>query len=111
MSALLPLGSVVRLDTGDSMIMIMGYLKKVDGEYYDYMGVSYPVGLVGLDSTIVFRAEHIKEILFKGYLSEKGKAYYESVPMMLTSVLTYIKEKKRESKETPQNNKENGQSE
>ena len=66
---LLPIGSVVRLNGIDRMIMIYGVYQTSlqNGKTYDYIGEFYPEGFLGGESNLLFNSEMIAEVLFKGY--------------------------------------------
>lgn len=67
---ILPIGSVVRLNGGIKRLMIFGILQKNgddDGTEYDYVGVAYPEGSIGMESHFLFNDADIEEIVFRGY--------------------------------------------
>ena len=44
---ILPVGSVVRLEGADALVMVMGFEPNLDGdEIADYLGAPYPMGLM-----------------------------------------------------------------
>lgn len=70
----LPIGTIVTLkDARNSKYMITEYLplytRKIGNGYFDYGAVLYPNGKE--KNIFHFNNEDIKEILFKGYMSEK----------------------------------------
>lgn len=70
---LLPIGSVVLLQEGSKKLMIFG-IKQMDsevGEEYDYIGVMYPEGNVGVEGQFLFNHENIAQVFFRGYEDEE----------------------------------------
>ena len=76
---LLPVGSVVLLKEAQKKIIIMGVMqiKKDESEYkvYDYLGVPYPEGYIGEETTVLFDRESIQEVIFKGYADEEREKF------------------------------------
>ena len=70
---LLPIGSVVKLDTAEKPLMIFGILQRVKHndviETFDYIGVPYPMGFLDYRLTMGFNNEQISEVLFEGFKS------------------------------------------
>lgn len=66
----LPIGSVVLLENGTKMVMVIGYGVKKE-KLYDYTGCLYPEGLLSSDQVILFEHEDIKSVIFKGYSCEE----------------------------------------
>lgn len=80
----LPIGTIVTLkDADSSKYMITEYFplhtKKLRKGYFDYGAILYPNGREEL--TIHFNNEDIKEILFKGYDSEKLNDFQNELNM------------------------------
>ena len=71
---LLPVGSVVRLEGADALVMVAGFKPTFDGVEADYLGVVYPQGLVSDDAALAFDADAIAEVVFRGYWDEEGEA-------------------------------------
>ena len=82
----LPIGTVVILQEGKKPIMIIGYkISSVDNSYilkgtdvisdkvFDYCAVLYPEGLINSQNFILFDHNSIKEIIFKGFVSDDSK--------------------------------------
>lgn len=67
---LLPIGTVVMLKDAKKPLMIFG-VKQIgedEGtEEYDYIGVLYPEGNIGVEFQYLFNHDDIDKILFKGY--------------------------------------------
>ena len=60
---LLPIGSIVTLPDINYRMMIIGIKQlSIDNHEYDYIGVPYPSGLMGADSTLLFNNDEIMEI-------------------------------------------------
>jgi hypothetical protein len=60
---LLPIGSIVTLPDINYRMMIIGIKQlSIDNHEYDYIGVPYPSGLMGEDSTLLFNNDEIIEI-------------------------------------------------
>lgn len=73
-SGLLPIGSVVRLEGTDTLVMVIGFKPESDGVEADYLGVVYPQGLVSDDAALVFDADAVAEVVFRGFWDEEGEA-------------------------------------
>ena len=75
MKRLLPLGSIVILDTekNDKIMIISRLVKKAEGneEIYDYCGCFVPYGIQGDQELQFFNHEDIKRLLFVGYQDEE----------------------------------------
>ena len=72
-SELLPIGSVVGIKDSNKKLMIFGIKQKNadTGEEYDYVGVLYPEGNIGVDYQYLFNKDIITEVFFVGYESEE----------------------------------------
>ena len=72
---ILPIGSVVRLDGADALVMVMGFEPRLDeGEVADYLGVPYPMGLVSEDAAIAFDADAVAEVRHRGVWDDEADA-------------------------------------
>lgn len=85
---LLPIGSVVLLKSGRKKLVVMGILQvKVDPDGtvagYDYLGVPYPEGYVGLKSGLLFNHADIQETIFTGYQSAEREMFVEGIRQFL----------------------------
>ena len=76
---LLPVGSVVRLQGTDALVMVMGFQPQVANVQADYLGVPYPVGLVTNDAALAFDAEAVAEVLHRGFWDAEGDAALAAV--------------------------------
>lgn len=67
---LLPIGSIIKLKEGKKRLMIFGIMQN-DGEnkenVFDYVGVIYPEGNMGLKTQFLFNHCDIEEIFFVGF--------------------------------------------
>lgn len=97
----LPIGTIVTLkDADDSKYMITKYLplytRKIGNGYFDYGAVLYPNG--NGETIFHFNNEDIKEVIFKGYTSEKLDKLKEKLKnreeLMPWKKFNNIKEKK-----------------
>jgi hypothetical protein len=79
---LLPIGSVIRLKGGTKKLMTFG-IKQTDPEKpeieYDYVGVCYPEGNMGLKFQYLFNHADIEEMVFKGYADEERELFVEKL--------------------------------
>ena len=70
----LPIGSVVSLYGGEKRLMILGYVKYLQGDdsgkVYDYCGCTYPEGYIGSEATAVFYHVDIEHIYDLGFQAE-----------------------------------------
>ena len=75
----LPIGSVIRIKTNKAMII--GYRQVVkDGYYeYQYLLTAYPYGCSKKDSIRTYPMYAEKEVLFEGYVNERGKKYIDTL--------------------------------
>lgn len=75
---LLPIGSVVLLKEGQKKLMIFG-IKQSDEQdetiEFDYAGVMYPEGNMGIEYQFVFNHEDIDNVIFKGFEDEERKTF------------------------------------
>ena len=87
----LPVGSVVLLKKGSKPVSIMGYkVVSSDDNFYnenngknkeqvfDYCGVLYPEGLIGINVLCMFNHENIKKVLHVGYTTDESKEFNNS---------------------------------
>ncbi len=69
----LPLGSVIIVKGSVKKILLIGrgVVTVINGErkYFDYVGCTYPEGLVG-ETVLYINHDDIEEIIFKGYQDE-----------------------------------------
>ncbi len=86
MKGLLPLGSIVVLKNG-STLMIDGYgmSNSVDEKVYDYSGVIFPIGL-DVKELQLFNKNDIKNVVFMGYQTSKSIQYRKYMDQYVTDV-------------------------
>lgn len=74
---LLPIGSVVRLASGEHRLMITGYAQRLQGkdEVCDYVGCLWPEGHQAPDKSYVFNGKNIEDVLFLGYQTDGQKVF------------------------------------
>ena len=72
MKELLPIGSIVWLENAKKPLMIFGVRQKNldDDIEYDYIGVLYPEGNMGVNSQFMFNHDDIDKVVFRGYEDE-----------------------------------------
>lgn len=78
---LLPIGSIVLLKEGKKKLMIFG-VKQMDSEVcveYDYIGVMYPEGNIGIEGQYLFNHENIDRVFCRGYEDEERDAFIEAL--------------------------------
>ena len=66
---LLPIGSVIWLKDAQKPLMIFGVMQE-DGDThieYDYIGVVYPEGNMGVGTQFLFMHKDIEKVIFRGY--------------------------------------------
>ncbi|RYL93660.1 DUF4176 domain-containing protein [Sporolactobacillus sp. THM19-2] len=75
---LLPIGSVVRLKSGDVKLMVLNRAPLYNNNgvigYFDYSACIYPTGKVE-DQVYFFNDENIAEIYFEGYQDEQEELF------------------------------------
>ena len=59
--------------------MLIGIRQIADGEKYDYSGCVHPYGYIGADKILLFNADQIEKVIFKGYYDDDAKEHYEDV--------------------------------
>lgn len=91
---LLPVGSVVLLKGGVKKTLIIGVLQITEdnpGEVYDYIGVPYPEGYMGVESPYLFQNENINDVLFRGYENAEQKEFLELMDMVMEKAQEQLK--------------------
>lgn len=79
---LLPLGSIVLLNSGKKKLMVTGYLVSTNdypNHIFDYCGCMYPEGILRSDTICVFNHSEINKIIFKGYMDNEEKDYLDNI--------------------------------
>lgn len=70
----LPIGSIVKIKDCDKTIMIMGYYSlefEQNLKIYDYIGCTYPEGMLVKNNTILFDHKEIVEVIYNGYVNNE----------------------------------------
>ncbi|EMA6343089.1 DUF4176 domain-containing protein [Bacillus cytotoxicus] len=68
---LLPIGTVVKLEDVEPIIMIIGRMVvSADKRDFDYVGVPYLVGYLGDEKVLCFNHDKIIEEMHRGYMTE-----------------------------------------
>ena len=70
----LPVGSVVRLQGAEALVMVAGYEPLLDSGWADYLGVPYPMGLVQEDAAVAFDADAVAEVVQRGLWDSEAEA-------------------------------------
>ncbi len=85
MSELLPIGTVVTLNTvkEDISLMIIGYYPQQHGITYDYTAVIYPDGLLSDQNIFMFHTANIKEVLYEGLIDDNCKELLAILPEIM----------------------------
>ena len=81
-SDLLPIGSIVTLENSNDKLMIFGILQSGGqnlDEQYDYIGVPYPMGNIGLENQFLFQHDNIDEVVHIGYEDEEYLDYINTL--------------------------------
>lgn len=72
---LLPVGSVVRIQGVEKRAVIMGVLPQNEGVVYDYIGVPYPEGFLGMDSMIMFNQDVVELVDYYGRINAEFRDF------------------------------------
>jgi hypothetical protein len=69
----LPIGSVVRLEGGERLVMVAGYLAidSENGRIWDYLGYLHPEGNQH-DDAVFFQRELVDEVFQLGFMDADG---------------------------------------
>lgn len=76
---LLPIGSIVVLNGGTKKLMVFG-VKQTDtstNAVYDYLGVIYPEGNIGLGGQFFFNHSDINKVFFRGYEDDEREEFIQ----------------------------------
>lgn len=83
---LLPVGSVVLLKGGVKKTLIIGILQineNISEDVYDYIGVPYPEGYLGMDNTYLFQHEDINDVIFRGYDNPEREDFMKLMELVM----------------------------
>lgn len=83
--ALLPVGSVVRLDGAEFLAVVLGYYVDNGEQMYDYLCAPYPAGLDDPSHTIFANSDAIVEVVSHGYLDEQGEEVLKAAVEMMNA--------------------------
>lgn len=78
---LLPIGSVVNILDFEHRLMIVG-IKQInldDNHEYDYIGVPYPEGQIGIESQVLFNNQDVTNVSFIGCQDSERFAFLEQI--------------------------------
>lgn len=79
----LPIGSVVLLDKTPKKIIVIGIAQVFeqgdDVFEFDYVGVPFPEGFLGLERTVVFQKSDITDVVFRGYENKEYQVLMERI--------------------------------
>ena len=76
--ALIPVGSVVRLEGTESLAVVLGYYVDDGEQMFDYLLAPHPTGLMGPDSALLADSDAIVAVVSRGYLDEEGERALEA---------------------------------
>lgn len=81
----LPVGSVVKLKEAEKRVMITGVMQILTetDEKFDYTGVPYPEGFIGLESQVFFQHQDIESIFFMGFIDIERQEFIIEVTKKL----------------------------
>lgn len=85
---MIPIGSVVLLRNAAKKLMIMGYMpynKENPETKYDYAGVLYPEGFLGMQGIFLFNHEDIDDVVFRGYHNPEYDRFMQFAEESLSS--------------------------
>ena len=84
---LLPLGSVVKLTTTPTSILIIGYLHqdKETKKRYSYCGINYPFGVTLSQDTVLFNPDAIQKIEFEQAESPEASEFRKAIETVLAA--------------------------
>lgn len=70
----LPIGTIVLLKNGKTLLMIIGYplnVKADKNKSYDYIACLYPIGIISLRDILCFNHNQIDKVYYMGYKNDK----------------------------------------
>ena len=88
-NGLLPIGSVVLLKNSNKRVMISGVAQvsaENENDVFDYIGVLYPEGYMGMDKNYLFNADQIEKLYFLGFQDDEGLQFKEKADELLNQV-------------------------
>lgn len=84
MKDLLPIGSVVLLKGATKKLVVIGILQvnSKENKIYDYLGVPYPEGYVGMDNNFLFNHTDINDVIFSGYENPERDIFIKAMDVL-----------------------------
>jgi len=84
---LLAIGSIINTTQSEKLLMIIGYGYKNDEtkDIYDYITVTFPIGLINKEVVLVNKMD-IKDILFIGYQTPQSIKEREKINQILEDI-------------------------
>lgn len=83
----LPIGTVIKLKESDKRVVIMGIMQqaKINGkvESFDYVGVPYPEGYLGENSTILFQETDIELLQSIGFSDIERQQFIANIAELI----------------------------
>lgn len=75
MDNLFLLGTVLKLKSSDSLVMIIGYypIDQNQNKVYRYLGVTYPFGIREKNSMIMLDTCSVEKVIYWGYRDQEGE--------------------------------------
>lgn len=71
----LPVGTIVRINNSDNMLMITGFLISNKNVCYDYCGCVYPEGILQSEIKLLFNHDEIDDIVYLGFLTDEYRLF------------------------------------
>lgn len=83
-NSLLPVGSVILLKESEKRLVIIGIMQTAEREdstveYFDYVGVLYPEGFLGVDSMYLFNHEDIAVVSYIGFHDAERQVFLAAI--------------------------------
>lgn len=105
---LLPIGSVVKIESGSKKVMITGYYSKndKDSKIYTYNGCIFPEGFME-NTFLLFDAPQIEDVLYRGYENEEFDNYLDKITS-ISNKFVAGRDIKNDSQGKGNSNKKNG---
>ena len=84
---LLPIGSVVRLKSAKKDLMVFGICQtqKDTGKEFDYIGVLWPEGNMGVGTQLLFSHDNIESVTFMGFDTPERQDFIDRLQVFYES--------------------------